>query len=86
MSRIVVSAPGYYAAYHGASTFAPGMYPTWVPGIVPTPAPGMTYAPGGNPFSGHSTTDKQLQEAKRTRENFPETWVWETVISGYVCF
>ena len=51
------------------------------PGRHPTPAPGMTYAPGKMPQTG--TTDK-LQDAKRTRENFPETWVWGTVMSGYV--
>ena len=58
---------------------------TWMPGIVPTPAPGMTYAPGRFPAStAVPSGGKILQEAKRTREKFPETWVWETVLSGYV--
>ena len=56
-------------------TYAPGMYPTWVPGMVPTPAPGS-----GN---GTNTNSENLQQASKTRENFPETWVWETIISGY---
>ena len=55
----------------------------------------MTYAPGaigGGGFAGTGTgtntdsgkvTPQQLQQASRTRTNFPETWVWETLLSGY---
>ena len=50
------------------------------------------YYPGRNPTTAPGRTDESkspswqnggLQEAKRTREKFPETWVWETMISGY---
>ena len=43
-------------------------------------------------ISEHGITDESkgtsghigdLQEARRTREKFPETWVWEAIISGY---
>ena len=50
-------------------TYAPGMYPTWLPGMLPTV-----------PTDGKD----KLQVAKRTRVKFPETWIWNTVISGYV--
>lgn len=76
----MISAPGYYHPGGGYPTWVPGM--TFAPNKIPTPAQGRTYAAGMYPTWVPSL--HTLQEAKRTRENFPETWVWETVFSGYV--
>ena len=51
----------------------------------------MTYAPGRYPGgSAGAGTNKlptlsSLQQVSRTREHFPETWVWETILAGYGC-
>ena len=74
LNQISVTAPGYYPVYRPTTPMA--MTSTWAAGMLSTPAP-------------RPSTDgvaNKLEEAKRTRENFPETWVWETLISGYDLF
>ena len=40
---------------------------------------------GSGPFAGIDSQkfSSQLQQVSRTREHFPETWIWETIYAEY---
>lgn len=59
-------------------------YPTAQPGLVagqtPTAQPGLVS--GQTPTAQPGLGPGNLQQVKKTRDYFPETWIWESVLSG----
>ena len=73
-------APGYYrpSTYMPSTAymFTTTALPFLLPGQTPTAQPGLVAGMVPSAVPG------QLQQVKRTRNFFPETWIWDSVISG----
>ena len=55
--------------------------PGLVPGQTPTAQPGLVSGQTPTAQPGLVPTG-QLQQVKRTRDFFPETWIWDSIMSG----
>lgn len=74
----------YFAHFLAPGYYRPGQFstamPGFVPGQTPTAQPGLVS--GQTPTAQPGFVSGNLQQAKRTRAFFPETWVWDSVLSG----